>query len=126
MGRRILPDDSHAAYLNCTKDHDHAFLKSCALRERNVRRAGDQIRATAQLIDAETDAHLWAVCFDRGTGDLFALQNEITSRIAIELGFPLNAEHPRRDRSPPRRSHGFNYRRAKLLFRVSAETMAAP
>jgi adenylate cyclase len=50
--------------------------------EGSVRRSGDQIRVNAQLIDAETDAHLWAEQFDREMGDLFALQSEITSRIA--------------------------------------------
>ncbi len=50
--------------------------------EGSVRRSGNQVRVNAQLIDAETDAHLWAERFDRDTGDLFALQNEITGRIA--------------------------------------------
>ena len=50
--------------------------------EGSVRRSGNQVRVNAQLIDAETDAHLWAERFDRDTGDLFALQDEITSRIA--------------------------------------------
>src|SRR5262249_17256148 len=57
--------------------------------EGSVRRYANQVRVTAQLIDAETDAHLWAERFDRDIGDLFALQNEITSRIAIALGREL-------------------------------------
>ena len=57
--------------------------------EGSVRRSGNQIRVNTQLIDAETDAHLWAERFDRDMGDLFALQNEITSRIAIALGSQL-------------------------------------
>src|SRR5262249_38301184 len=57
--------------------------------EGSVRRSGNQLRVTAQLIDAATDAHLWTERFDRDTGDLFALQNEITSRIAIALGVEL-------------------------------------
>jgi tetratricopeptide (TPR) repeat protein len=57
--------------------------------EGSVRRSGNQVRVNAQLIDAETDAHLWAERFDRNTGDLFALQDEITSRIAIELNLEL-------------------------------------
>jgi TolB-like protein len=51
----------------------------------------NQIRVNAQLIDAETDAHLWAERFDRDTGDLFALQNEITSRIAVALNVEVLA-----------------------------------
>ena len=48
--------------------------------EGSVQRSGKQVRVNAQLIDAETDTHLWAVRFERDMGDLFALQNEITSR----------------------------------------------
>ena len=57
--------------------------------EESVRRSGKQVRVNAQLIDAETDAHLWAERFDRDTGDLFALQDEITGRIAIALNLEL-------------------------------------
>jgi adenylate cyclase len=59
--------------------------------EGSVRRSGNRVRITAQLIDAETDAHLWAERFDRDTADLFALQDEITSRIANALGIELIA-----------------------------------
>jgi TolB-like protein len=45
--------------------------------EGSVQRSSNQLRVTAQLIDAETDAHLWAEQFDREPGDLFALQNDI-------------------------------------------------
>jgi len=55
----------------------------------SVRRYGDQVRVTAQLIDAETDAHLFAERFDSDTSDLFALQNEITTRIAVALNFAV-------------------------------------
>jgi TolB-like protein len=67
----------------------------------SVRRSGSRVRVSAQLIDAATDAHLWAEQFDRDTGDLFALQNEITGRLANALGVELIAaeaarpiEHP--------------------------------
>src|SRR5262249_54452964 len=53
--------------------------------EGSIRRAGNRVRANAQLIDAETDAHLWAERFDYDTEDLFALQDEVTSRIANAL-----------------------------------------
>jgi adenylate cyclase len=57
--------------------------------EGSVRRSGDQVRINAQLIDAETDAHLWAERFEGNAADLFALQDEITSRIAIALDLEL-------------------------------------
>jgi TolB-like protein len=69
--------------------------------EGSVRRSGDQVRVNAQPIDAETDAHMWAERFDQGTGDLFALQNEITSRIAVALNVELiAAEAARRSDHP--------------------------
>jgi len=57
--------------------------------EGSVRRSGSHVRVNVQLIDAATDAHLWAEHFDSHTADLFALQNEITSRIAIALHLEL-------------------------------------
>jgi TolB-like protein len=69
--------------------------------EGSVQRSGSHVRVTAQLINAETDTHLWAERFDRDTSDLFALQNEITRRIAVALNIELIAaeatratEHP--------------------------------
>jgi TolB-like protein/Tfp pilus assembly protein PilF len=59
--------------------------------EGSVRRSGSRVRVTAQLIDAATNAHLWAERFDSDTVDLFALQNEITSRLANALGVELIA-----------------------------------
>jgi TolB-like protein/Flp pilus assembly protein TadD len=59
------------------------------LLEGSVRRSGTRVRVNAQLIDAEADAHLWADRFDRDTGDLLALQDEITSRIAVALNLEL-------------------------------------
>jgi adenylate cyclase len=61
------------------------------LLEGSVRRLGNQVRVNAQLIDAETDTHLWAERFERDSGDLLALQNEITSRIAVTLNAELLA-----------------------------------
>src|SRR5262249_54860406 len=57
--------------------------------EGSVRRSGGKVRVTTQLIDAKTDAHLWAERFDDNAGDLFALQNEITARIANALDVEL-------------------------------------
>jgi adenylate cyclase len=57
--------------------------------EGSVRRSGSEARVNAQLVDAETGAHLWAERFDRDTSDLFAVQNEITGRIALTLHLEL-------------------------------------
>jgi adenylate cyclase len=59
------------------------------LLEGSVRRSGNQFRVNAQLIDAESDGHVWAELFERDTADLFALQDEITRQIAISLHLEL-------------------------------------
>ena len=69
--------------------------------EGSVRRSANQLRVTAQLIDAETNAHLWAERFDRDIGDLFALQNEITSRIANTLNLELLSAEAARPTADP-------------------------
>ena len=55
------------------------------LLEGSVRRVGDEIRVNAQLIDARTDAHLWAEHYDRKTSDVFAIQSEVAENIATHL-----------------------------------------
>jgi TolB-like protein len=69
--------------------------------EGSVRRTANRVRVNAQLIDAETDTHLWVERFDGGAGDLLALQDEIASRIAnapdielIEAATDRPTEHP--------------------------------
>ena len=57
--------------------------------EGSVRRSGNQTRVNAQLVDAESGAHLWAERFDSETSDPFAVQNEITGRIALTLHLEL-------------------------------------
>ena len=53
--------------------------------EGSVRKAGNRLRITAQLIDAETAAHVWAERFDREMEDIFDLQDEITERIVTAI-----------------------------------------
>ena len=50
--------------------------------EGSVRRAGDRLRVTAQLIDSATGHHLWAERYDRSLTDIFEIQDEITRRVA--------------------------------------------
>ena len=57
--------------------------------EGSVRRSGDQLRITAQLIDAITGNHLWAERWDREIKDVFVIQDEITMKIATALRVKL-------------------------------------
>src|SRR5262245_44144096 len=54
--------------------------------EGSVRRAGNRIRVTGQLVDATTGAHVWASRYDRDLADIFAVQDEITGAIAAAIG----------------------------------------
>ena len=57
--------------------------------EGSVRKAGNRVRITAQLVNAETGGHLWAESYDRDMKDIFALQDEITEMILISLEVKL-------------------------------------
>ena len=60
-----------------------------SLLEGSVRKAGNRVRITAQLIDAATEGHLWAQNYDRNLDDIFALQSEIAEKVAGELRIRL-------------------------------------
>jgi TolB-like protein/class 3 adenylate cyclase/Flp pilus assembly protein TadD len=61
------------------------------LLEGSVQRAGNKVRVNAQLIDARTDAHLWAENYDRPLADVFAIQSEIAQSIAEQLKARLSS-----------------------------------
>ena len=65
--------------------------------EGSVRRAGNRVRVTVQLIDAESDRHVWAERYDRELEDIFAIQDEMTSAIVATL--PGRVEAAARDRA---------------------------
>jgi TolB-like protein/Tfp pilus assembly protein PilF len=72
--------------------------------EGTARRAGNRIRVNAQLIDARTDAHIWAETYNREITDLFALQSELAEQITLALRANLSPQertslqtHPTRD-----------------------------
>jgi adenylate cyclase len=69
--------------------------------EGSVRRFDKHVRVNAQLIQAETNRHLWAERFDSDADDLFALQNEITRRIAVALNVELVAAEAARQTQDP-------------------------
>lgn len=70
--------------------------------EGSVRRSGDQIRITAQLIDASTDKHLWSDTWDRAFQDVFVIQDEIAAAVATALKIQLVDELPHSFVTDPR------------------------
>jgi adenylate cyclase len=70
--------------------------------EGSVRKAGNRIRVTAQLVEAETSKHVWAERYDRDLADIFALQDEITEAVTIAIAPAIaDAEQQRAMRKPP-------------------------
>ena len=57
--------------------------------EGSVRKSGDRVRITSQLIDATTGGHVWAERFDRDLTDIFAVQDDVTQRIVAALALNL-------------------------------------
>lgn len=89
--------------------------------EGTVRRAGNRVRVNVQLIDARTDAHIWADTFDRELTDLFALQSELAERITVALQANLSPSEKAglRIHSTANLEAYENYLRARDLFRWS-------
>lgn len=57
--------------------------------EGSVRKAGDRVRITTQLIDAQQDQHLWSESYDREFTDVFSIQSEVAQRVASSLNIEL-------------------------------------
>ena len=62
------------------------------IMEGSVRRDRDRLRINAQLIDARTDAHIWAETYDRTAADLFAIQSELAQSIVTQLKATLSPQ----------------------------------
>jgi TolB-like protein/class 3 adenylate cyclase/Tfp pilus assembly protein PilF len=97
--------------------------------EGSVQRSGNRVRVNAQLVDARTDAHLWAQTYDRDLADVFAIQSEIAKAIADQLQAKLSPNEKKAIEQPPTTDlAAFDlYSRAKSLlltasFSTTAET----
>jgi adenylate cyclase len=70
-------------------------LEVGTILEGSVRKAGNRVRITAQLIDVGTEGHLWAQNYDRQLEDIFAIQSEIAEKVAGELKIRLVEDEKR-------------------------------
>ena len=89
-----------------------------AVLEGSVRKAGERLRITAQLIDVASGYHLWSERFDRTLDDIFAIQDEIAARTAEALRGVLTAQDEaalRRERREDPRAYDYYLRGRKLL-----------
>jgi TolB-like protein/Tfp pilus assembly protein PilF len=99
------------------------------LLEGSVQRAANKVRVNAQLLDARTDAHLWAQTYDRDLADVFAIQSEIAKAIADQLQAKLSPNEKKAIEQPPTTDlAAFDlYSRAKsLLLTASFSAMSQP
>jgi adenylate cyclase len=90
--------------------------------EGSVQRFGKEVRINAQLVDASTSTQLWAERFDRDVGDLFALQNEITARVARALQSQLAIAEAARPIAHPDAVDYILRGRAEVTKPISRET----
>jgi adenylate cyclase len=71
------------------------------LLEGSVRKVGNRVRITAQLIDAATNYHIWAERYDRELRDIFAVQDEVVQKIVAALQIKLTEGEQERTKRPP-------------------------
>ncbi|HET9744732.1 MAG TPA: adenylate/guanylate cyclase domain-containing protein, partial [Chitinophagaceae bacterium] len=71
-------------------------LGVATILEGSVRKEGNKLRITAQLIDAESDEHLWSESYDRDASQVFAIQSEVAQEIAKALNVKLTTEEGKR------------------------------
>jgi adenylate cyclase len=90
--------------------------------EGSVRKAGNRVRITGQLIEAATNNHLWADKFDGATEDVFSLQDRITTAVVVSIAPAVQrAEIERAKRKPTERLDSYDlYLRGAALFRTGA------
>jgi eukaryotic-like serine/threonine-protein kinase len=101
-GLRVISRTSTMRYLHDPKPLPQIAkeLDVDAVIEGSVERSGDQVRITAQLINARTDTHLWAHSYQRDLRDVLAMQSEVARAIAGEIQVQLTPqERARFDRS---------------------------
>jgi TolB-like protein/Flp pilus assembly protein TadD len=77
-------------------------LNVAHILEGSVRKSGNRLRITAQLIDARTDTHLWSETYDRSLDDIFAVQDEIAAAVAGQLKITLLGEAPKTKAANPK------------------------
>ena len=95
--------------------------------EGSVQRAANRIRVNAQLIDARTDAHLWAEHYDRPLDDVFAIQSEIAKTIADQLQAKISlSEKAAIEKAPTTNLVAYDrYLRAQELFADTSDPIHA-
>jgi TolB-like protein len=84
-------------------------LKVNSILEGSVQKVGNNVRITAQLIDAKTDVHLWSKIYDRDISDIFLIQSEVAQNVASELKTTLtSSDREQVEKSQTRNPEAYN------------------
>jgi adenylate cyclase len=109
-GLRVIARTSVAQFKSSTKPVSQigAELGVTSVLEGSVRKAGNRLRITAQLIDAATEGHLWANTYERELDDVFAVQADLAKEVAEALRLKLRpAPEGRSEARAPVRSDSY-------------------
>jgi TolB-like protein/Tfp pilus assembly protein PilF/class 3 adenylate cyclase len=118
---KVISRTSTLQYKNSAQHNLREIAKALGVAhvlEGTVQRAGNRIRVSAQLIDARTDAHLWAERYDRDLADVFGIENELAEQIVSQLKSKLSPkEKAAIEEQPTSDLAAYDlYLRAKLLI----------
>jgi adenylate cyclase len=119
-GLRVIARTSVMAYRSTPKRVSQigAELRVSSILEGSVRKAGNRLRVTAQLIDVGSEGHVWAKTYDRDLGDVFAVQTELAKLVAEGLKIELRASERKRleARPTPRPDSYLAYLKGRALM----------
>jgi serine/threonine-protein kinase len=99
-----------------------ARLNVANILEGSVRKAGNEVRITAQLIDARSDTHLWSYTWDRTLEDVFKIQDEIASEVVAQLRIKLLGDAPKARTTDPR-AYALFLQARQLYHQGSAQSL---
>jgi len=124
-GLRVIARTSVMPYKSTGKGVSQigAELRVASILEGSVRKSGNRLRVTAQLIDVESEGHVWSQSFDRDLDDVFAVQAEIAKQVMEALKIELRpVEEARLEaRLPVRPDSYLAYLKGRTLFHSFAE-----
>jgi serine/threonine protein kinase/tetratricopeptide (TPR) repeat protein len=109
---RVISRTSIMRYKNTDKSIPEIGreLNVATILEGSVRRAGERVRIVAQLLDVQTDEHMWAETYDRDMKDVFAIQSDVAEKIASALRAKLSpVEKERIERKATESTEAYNY-----------------
>lgn len=109
-GLRVIARTSVTSYKSTSKRISQigAELRVSSILEGSMRKAGNRLRVTAQLIDVASEGHLWSKTYDRSLEDVFTLQSELAKEVSEALEIELQgAEAARLDPRPPVRTESY-------------------